>query len=172
MIADATTSDGYASDVGKPVSEGLCDDRLTLAGLLFESSVGLGALLERRLDEAGLSRQWFEVLIRLARSPEHRLRMSELAAQTTLTASGLTRVIDRMEDTGLVTRQACPDDRRSLYAAITKEGLKRVRSSLPGHLEELQDNLVGVFSPSERATLEQLLRKLRDHVNPCATAGT
>ena len=63
------------------------DDRLTLVGLLLEASSGLTRSLERRLlEESGLSAQWFELLIRLARTPEHRLRMSDLALQTTLTA--------------------------------------------------------------------------------------
>ena len=66
--------------------------------------------------------QWFEVLLRLARTPGGRLRMSDLAAQTTLTASGLTRVVDRLEDAGLVKREACPTDRRSTYAVLTAEG--------------------------------------------------
>ena len=61
----------------------------------------------------------FEVLLRLGRSPEGQLRMTDLSAQTSLTASGVTRVIDRLERDGYVTRIACPTDRRSLYAVIT-----------------------------------------------------
>src|SRR3954451_19386664 len=81
----------------------LHDDRLTLAGLFFESQAGLAATLERRLEtECGLTNQWFEVLLRLARSPEGRLRMSDLTAQVTLTPSGLTRAVDRLEAARLV----------------------------------------------------------------------
>ena len=67
-------------------------------------------VIERRLEaESGLSMQWFEVLIRLARSPGQRLRMTDLAAQTILTPSGLTRAVDRLVDAGLVARRGLPD---------------------------------------------------------------
>ncbi|MBW3581309.1 MAG: MarR family transcriptional regulator, partial [Actinobacteria bacterium] len=110
----------------------LDDDRLTLAGLLIESSVGLRAQLGRRLeDECGLSLQWFDLLIRLARSPDRRLRMAELAAQTVLTPSGLTRAVDRLEEIRLIERTACPSDRRGAFAVLTEEGLRRVRTAVP-----------------------------------------
>ena len=97
----------------------LVDARLTLAGLFFETHAGLTATLERRLEaECGLSVQWFEVLLRVARSPEQRLRMQELVAQVTLTSSGLTRVVDRLEEAGLLKRESCPSDRRGLYATL------------------------------------------------------
>ena len=147
----------------------LDDDRLTLAGLLIESSVGLRAQLGRRLeDECGLSLQWFDLLIRLARSPDHRLRMAELAAQTVLTPSGLTRAVDRLEEVGLIARSACPSDRRGAFAVLTEEGLGRVRTAVPIHLIHLEENLTGVLSESEQSQLKELLRKIRDHVNPDA----
>jgi hypothetical protein len=80
-----------------PVLDLLDDDRLTLAGLLAESYTGLRSLTDRRLiEECGLPLQWFVMLLRLARSPDQRLRMSDLADQTNLTPSGLTRAIDRL----------------------------------------------------------------------------
>jgi hypothetical protein len=64
----------------------LDDQRLTTVGLLFESAAGLRRLFEQRLaSDNALSNQSFDVLIRLARSPQSRLRMSELADQTALT---------------------------------------------------------------------------------------
>ena len=69
----------------------LDDDRLTLAGLFFETHAGLMAELGRHLEaDSGLTNQWFEVLLRLARSPDGRLRMSDLAKQVVMTPSGLT----------------------------------------------------------------------------------
>ena len=58
-------------------------DDLTTMGLFFEAHAGLKSALERRLEaDSGLPVQWFEVLIRLVRTPGARLRMSELAAQS------------------------------------------------------------------------------------------
>lgn len=160
-----------ASD-GTPLSEAVAaldDPRLTLAGLFAESYTGLRNELEQRLrHECGLSLQRFVLLLRLARSPDRRLRMSDLADQTSLTPSGLTRAIDRMEAAGLVQRVACLDDRRGAYAALTDAGLDVVAAAVGPHLQHLDDAFVGLLSARERQDLERILRKLRDRVNPGA----
>ena len=128
----------------------LSDDRLTLVGLLIESTTALRSQLDRLLErDADLPLQWFELLLRLARSPGRHLRMSDLAAQTRLTPSGLTRAIDRLEDAGLAERVPCPSDRRGSFAALTPRGL----------------------AADEQAQLASLLRKVRDHVNPAAATA-
>ena len=145
------------------------DERLTLAGLLAESFTGLKQQLHRRLlDECGLTLQSFVLLLRLSRSPDRQLRMSDLADQTSLTPSGLTRAIDRLDEAGLVVRVACPSDRRGAYAALTPEGLAKVRAALRPHLRHLDDDFVGLLSVQEQKQLATILRKLRDHVNPGA----
>jgi MarR family 2-MHQ and catechol resistance regulon transcriptional repressor len=149
------------------------DERLTATGLLFEANSGLAAALERRLaDECDLSIQWFEVLIRLARSPGHRLRMCELANQVALSPSGLTRAVDRLEAEDLVRREQCPEDRRVSYAALTPLGLARITDALPAHLGHLDEYFVSVLTPEELRQLSATMRKLRDHVNPGAIPET
>jgi MarR family 2-MHQ and catechol resistance regulon transcriptional repressor len=146
---------------------------LTTIGLFVEAHAGLSLTLERRLErESGLSVQWFEVLIRLARTPGHRLRMSDLAAQTTLSASGLTRAVDRLEAAGLVERQACPSDRRSTYAVLTDEGETRILDALPLHVDQLEDVLDSVFTPDELEMFTSFTRRLRDATNPCAAKAS
>ena len=150
----------------------LTDDRLTLVGLLMESTTALRSQLDRRLaHDAGMPLQWFELLLRLARSPGNHLRMSDLAAQTSLTPSGLTRAIDRLEGAGLVERTPCPSDRRGSYAALTREGLVRITAAVGPHLVHVEDHLTGNLSQVEQAQLTALLRKVRDHVNPAAVAA-
>jgi DNA-binding MarR family transcriptional regulator len=150
----------------------LTDDRLTLVGLLMESTTALRSQLDRRLaHDAGMPLQWFELLLRLARSPGNHLRMSDLAAQTSLTPSGLTRAIDRLEGAGLVERTPCPSDRRGSYAALTREGLARITAAVGPHLVHVEDHLTGNLSQVEQAQLTALLRKVRDHVNPAAVAA-
>jgi MarR family transcriptional regulator, 2-MHQ and catechol-resistance regulon repressor len=151
----------------------LQDDRLTLVGLFAESFKGLSSKLERGLDqETGLSLQWFELLIRLARSPGHRLRMSDLAMQTSLTPSGLTRAVDRLEEAGFVERVACPSDRRGAFAALTDAGLARITAAVGPHLRHVEEHLTGPLSADEQRDLSRLLRKVRDHVNPEAATVT
>ena len=67
----------------------------------------------------GLPAQSLDVLVHLARSDDGRLRMSELAIQTRLTPSGLTRAVARLCEAGLVRRQVCPEDRRGAFASLT-----------------------------------------------------
>ena len=144
---------------------------ITLAGLLFETAAGLRRSLEPSLAcLAGPGAPWFEVLIRLRRTPGNRLRMADLAAQTTLTPSGLTRAVDRLVHLGLVSREACADDRRGAYAALTTEGERVMDDALPRHADAVRELLGGVLPLEEQLTLAAILRKLRDHVNPGAAA--
>lgn len=146
---------------------------LSTIGLFFESHAGLAVAMERRLEtETSLSVQWFEVLIRLARSPGHRLRMSDLAAQTTLSASGLTRAIDRLEGAGLVQRAACPSDRRGSFAVLTEAGEERIMAAVPVHVQHLTELLEEIFSPAELEQFAALARRLRDGVNPEAALAS
>ncbi len=156
-----------------PKTAPLDEGRLTTVGLLLEAHAGLTRELERRLArDCGLSVQWFEVLLRLVRTPGGRLRMSELAAQTTLTPSGLTRAVDRLTDAGFVRREACPEDRRSSYAALTDAGRARMATALPIHLGHLDEVVGAILSPAELAALGDLSRKLRDALNPAAAAAS
>jgi DNA-binding MarR family transcriptional regulator len=151
----------------------LQDDRLTTVGLFSEAWAGLHATLERRLrQECGMSVQWFEVLIRLARSPGQRLRMCDLATQVSMSPSGLTRAIDRLEEEGLVTRAQCPEDRRVAWAQLTPAGLARIEAAVPVHLEHLEETFMAPLDDDQRAQLTDLLRLLRDHVNPSAAQVT
>ena len=150
----------------------LDDPRLTAIGLLAEAYTGLMSRLAEQLEEHRLSPVEFEVLMRLARSPQNRLRMTDLAGQTTLSTSGVTRVVDRMERGGLVRREACPSDRRSSYAVIDEAGLRRLDEVLPGHLELVQQWYVGLLPPDRLTEMLGSLRTIRDAVNPCAVAGS
>lgn len=146
-------------------------DPVTLAGLVFESATGLRRAIEPTLQcLCGPGAPWFEVLIRLARSPGGRLRMSDLAAQTSLTPSGLTRAVDRLVELDLVTRETCAADRRGSFATLTARGRAEMDEALPRHQEYLSGLLSGIFDPDEEAVLLSLLRRLRDRVNPGAAS--
>ncbi|HJR25025.1 MAG TPA: MarR family transcriptional regulator [Acidimicrobiales bacterium] len=154
-------------------SDTLGDPLLTTAGLFVEAHAGFSGRLEGLLAQAsGLSVQWFDVLMRLVRSPGHRLRMSDLAAQTTLSPSGLTRAVDRLEAAGLVVREACPSDRRGAFAVLTEAGEQRISAAVPVHLDHLRELFDAVYTAEEVETLTSLLRRLRDEVNPEAAAAS
>ena len=154
-----------------PPESPLADERLTVAGLLAETFASLGHRTAAHLAGHGLAPAEFEVCLRLARSPEGLLRMSDLAAQTTLTSSGVTRVVDRLVERGLVTRRACATDRRTTYAVISDTGRELLLRVLPEHLELLEEWLVGPLRGRGLDQFVDSLRLLRDLAAPCATAG-
>ncbi|WP_223166588.1 MarR family winged helix-turn-helix transcriptional regulator [Nonomuraea sp. SYSU D8015] len=147
------------------------DPRLTAMGLLSEVHAGLMARFQPVLAAAGLSEVDFETVIRLARTPGQQLRMSDLAAQTGLSTSGVTRVVDRLERQGLVKRRACASDRRASYAALTEAGRERLESMLPDHLQDIEATFTGLLDAEELKAFLGMLRKIRDVVRPCATVG-
>jgi DNA-binding MarR family transcriptional regulator len=141
------------------------DERLTTVGLLFESAAGLRRLFERSFEsDRTLSAPSFDVLIRLARTPGGALRMSELAAQTSLTPSGLTRSVDRLQEQGLVRRESCSEDRRGSFAVLTADGQALMDRAIPGHIAHVGEVLGKLFTPEEETALAELLRRLRDYV--------
>jgi DNA-binding MarR family transcriptional regulator len=147
-----------------PPSPRAADERLTTVGLLFESAGGLRRLFHRQAEQSvGQANQAFDILIRLARSPGHELRMSELAGQASLTPSGLTRAVDRLHEQGLVTRRSCPDDRRGSFAQLTPAGVELMARTIPEHLSQVDKVLDDVFTREEEAHLAVLLRRLRDY---------
>jgi MarR family transcriptional regulator, 2-MHQ and catechol-resistance regulon repressor len=147
------------------------DPRITAMGLFSEAFTGLTARVSEQLSGHGVSIVEFEVLIRLARSPQCQLRMTDLAAQTQLTTSGITRVVDRLERTGLVCRRACPTDRRSSFAVLTTAGQARMEEILPGHIQLIEHWFTGRLAPHDLAQTLDSLRVVRDAVRPGATSG-
>src|SRR3954470_20155500 len=154
------------------VSTELDDPRFTAFGLFAEAFTGLTNRFAAQFEEHRLSSVEFEVLMRLARSPGSRLRMTDLAGQTSLSTSGVTRVVDRMDRDGLVCREACPSDRRSSFAVITPDGRQRLDEVLPGHLALVQQWFIGQLTPQQLDDMLDSLPAVRHAVNPCATAGT
>lgn len=84
--------------------------------------------------ETGLTLAEFDALAQLSFSRRRRLRMSDLADRVLLSRSGVTRMVDRLERDGYVTREACAPDGRGSYACLTPAGLERLREAMPVHL--------------------------------------
>ena len=148
------------------------DPRLTAMGLLFEAHAGLIAKMEPAWNEHDLSGLDLNAILRLSRSPGQRLRMTDLATQTMLSTSGVTRLVDRLQRSGLVRRESDPADRRSTYAALTAEGADRLQQVLPGYLDTIERWFTGLLNPEQLQALVGGLRIIRDATSPSATART
>lgn len=162
-----TEPDAATRPTGTDATEALLtDDRLTAMGLFIETFTGVFERIERGIESHGLGMSDFEVMIRLARSSDHRLRMSELATQSTLTNSGLTRVIDRLVRNGLVERIPCDTDRRGSFAQLTDSGLATLTATLPDHLETVGRSFTEVLGSARLDPFLTALRILRAEVRP------
>jgi MarR family 2-MHQ and catechol resistance regulon transcriptional repressor len=76
-----------------------------------------------------------------------------------LTSGSITTAVDRLEKKGYVVRQACPEDRRVTYVALTPAGRTLIQRVFRTHADKLET----VFEPlsiAERSTLARLLKKL------------
>lgn len=82
-----------------------------------------------RVEEIGVPGAWFGVLHELLMHREHRLQMSRLARELSMTSGGFTKLADRMGQEGLIDRRASAGDRRVVFAALTAEGLRLARKA-------------------------------------------
>lgn len=170
-MADTAGEMRGSAAVGAP-TEISGDDLITAWGLLHEALNATDPLLLRGIDPSGddMSGPWFEVLIRLLRSPEHRLPMSRLAREVSLSSGGFTKLADRLAGKGYLTRQACPEDRRVVYAALTPEGLELAEHARSRHVELLREHVLGVLGPDGVERLAEIARHLRDSSNQAEDA--
>ena len=120
--------------------------------------------LEARLEPVykahGLEPGWHDVLATLRRNgPDHRLRPTDLTNATMLTSSGTTKRLDKLEQEGLIRREADPNDRRGTLITLTEAGRKLIDSVTAAHLAN-EARLVGALDQDEQRVLTDLLRKL------------
>lgn len=138
------------------------DSRITAYGLLVEASRRLQRTFDRTLRDAhGMSSVTFEALLRLGRSPDRQISMSELGAQMVLTSGGVTRLIDRLEAEGYVERMPCPSDRRVHWAQLTDAGLAELEKAVATHLDDLQSHFVSEMTSDELEVVTKVLDRLR-----------
>ena len=108
----------------------------------------------------GLTISDYEVLVRLARAPDQRMRRIDLADQVLLTPSGITRLLDGLEREGFVERGSCDTDRRVVYAVLTDAGLAKLRSASESHLAQIDAFFTARFDDEELGELQTLLARL------------
>ena len=129
--------------------------------LLLEAHAATTELLERELvAERGLPLTRYDVLLNLAEAPGGRLRMQELSASVLLSKSGLSRLVDRMVDAGLVRRERCQDDRRGWFAVLTDQGRSALRRAAPVHLRGIQEHFAQHLEPEEVQVLTTALARV------------
>ena len=130
----------------------------------------VGALLKTfdyELEKSvGLPLTWYDVLVQLINAPEGRLRMQALADRVVLSRSGLTRLLDRMEQAGLVRREHSAEDRRGYYAVPTEEGRRLFAQAQPIHRRDVQEHFARHLSNADVQALTRIIGKVRQAIQP------
>ena len=123
-------------------------------------------LLLRRVDQqlrqdGGVTQPQYELLTRLAEAPDRRLRMTDLADLLVTSRSGLTYQVTQLEKAGLVRRQACAEDERSVLAVLTDTGGEVLRAAAPGHVRVVRDGFIDLLDREQLTALADALDHAR-----------
>ena len=150
-----------------------------LSGLAGEAWIGLletHKALTRRLEadlelSHGLTLSSLETLGRLVASDEERLRLSELAAETGLSVSRMSRIVDSLGDRGLVERVRCPSDARAIHVSLTAAGSDLVRAAQADHLRAVREQFFDRLSEDEVAQLAAIFARFAPRAAERCLAG-
>ena len=134
--------------------------------VFLECGYALIDILDAELQaEAGMTLRWYDVLVNLEEA-EHAVRMNELASRILSSKSGLTRVIDRMEEAGLVERQRPPDDRRAIEVVMTHKGEQALQAARLVHRRGIYEHFAQHLDDRNFSALRDALETVHEHVRP------
>jgi DNA-binding MarR family transcriptional regulator len=114
-------------------------------------------------ESVGISLNWYDVLVHIEDVPEG-LGMTALAGRILASKSGLTRVVDRMEEAGLVRRLRLPGDRRGVQVAITQDGLDLLARARPVHHAGIRRHFLDHVDAKDIPGLSRALGGVCDHM--------
>jgi DNA-binding MarR family transcriptional regulator len=141
-------------------------ERLRAWRLYFESALALIDVLDAELErDAGIPMRWYDALVHLEETPDG-LRMNELAERILYSKSGFTRVVDRLEEAGLVRRVRPENDRRSILVVLTDKGRGTLEQARRHHRHAIEQHFSHHLSDADIKALTRALEKLSAHARP------
>ncbi len=145
---------------------GIKDDAVEVRAQGWRTLAALHGLIEAELERslqasARLSVVEFTVLDALSRQDGWHMRMQQLARASALSASATTRLVNRLEDRGLLTRILCTEDRRGIYTELTPSGVTLLEQARPVHDATLEEALEEAQHIPELAPLVDALPRLQ-----------
>ena len=141
-------------------------ERLRCWRLYFQSALALTDVLDAELEhQAGLPLRWYDVLVQLEDSPQG-IPMSELAGRILHSKSGFTRLVDKMEQAGLVRRVRPEHDRRSILIMLTEQGAQTMHHARRYHRDGIERHFSQHLTDNEIKTLTRALEKVSTHARP------
>ncbi|MGH8782286.1 MarR family winged helix-turn-helix transcriptional regulator [Paraburkholderia sp.] len=112
---------------------------------------------QRTMAELGITSTQGSILFMVASGKC--LLAAELAREYGIDASAVTRLVDRLEKRGLLTRVRSSEDRRIVHLALTAEG-QDIATRMPALFQGVLDNLLGGFTAEETGFLKSMLRRI------------
>lgn len=104
---------------------------------------------------------WYEVLATVAEAPEQRMKMGDLAEALVITRGGLTKLVDRLVNAGLLERTFCETDRRVSYATLRPAGRDLLAAMRPVVIAELEATFAANLSVAQAEKLREDLERVR-----------
>ncbi|WP_189130861.1 MarR family winged helix-turn-helix transcriptional regulator [Wenjunlia tyrosinilytica] len=143
----------------------LPDDAAEARAQGWRALAALHARIEIRIERAlqaehRLSVSEYSVLDVLSRQDDWHMRMNQLAGAIVLSQSATTRLVNRLEDQGLLARYLCADDRRGIYTEVSDAGRELLARARPTHDAALRDALDEARAMPELAPLVSALNAL------------
>jgi DNA-binding MarR family transcriptional regulator len=137
------------------------DDALRTINAVLNTNRVITEAMEKRLRaEAGLTLAQYEVLYRLNEAPGGRLRMVDITRRLRVSKSGVTQLVDRLEETGLVVRESCVTDRRLTYAKLTDLGARALRRGAPACHPVVQEHFARHLTEQDMECVRTALAKV------------
>lgn len=128
---------------------------------IVRASRSVVGAIEGDLKEAGFPPlAWYDVLLELSRAGEGRLTPGDLEGRTLFAQYNLSRLLDRLEAEGLVSRVPFPGDKRRQYVEITGPGLAWRKVMWPIYAAAIERRLGSLLTDEEADTLARLLDKV------------
>jgi DNA-binding MarR family transcriptional regulator len=144
---------------------GIADDAVEIRAQGWRTLAALHGLIDAALERAlqqghELSVVEYTVLDALSRQDGWHMRMQQLGRAAALSASATTRLVNRLEDRGLLVRVLCQDDRRGIYTELTPAGQELLREARPTHDAALESALQQAEAMPELKPLADALHAL------------
>lgn len=144
--------------------QNLTTDQLAVWKQLQWATTLIMSRFRRDLAGAGLSLEQFDVLVHLGWAPSGTLPLHELTASMVvadaLSRSGITRLLDRMERDGLISRTVSATDRRRFDVSLTPLGRQRFEQVWPAHADGIGRYFVQPLTPGQIGDLGRILHSL------------
>jgi len=139
---------------------------------LLEVGELLKHLIEEQLRRDGnVSYVQFRILAELLERGGS-ARMTDLADLLVFSQAGLTYRASQLETAGLIVRRRAEKDQRTIEVTLTDQGSALMNAVLPGHVALVEQQLFGHLTPSDVASLDDILTRVRDHLRTFPTRSS